>query len=64
MTLALVNDGTKGFASKVDPTRHMLGSCFHNYRNTEEPVFVKITYKNRTLSVSTVWSGNGCGKWN
>jgi len=51
MTLALVNDGTKGFASKVDPTRHMLGSCFHNYRNTEEPVFVKITYKNRTLSV-------------
>jgi hypothetical protein len=51
MTMALLNDGTKGFATRVDPTQHMLGSCFHNYRNTDEPVFVKITYKDKTLSV-------------
>jgi len=51
MTIELVNDGTKGFASKLDPTHHMLGSCFHNFRNTLEPVFIKVTYKDRTLSV-------------
>ncbi|KAI9284404.1 legume-like lectin family-domain-containing protein [Umbelopsis sp. AD052] len=51
MTMALVNDGTKQFASKVDPTQHMLGSCFQNYRNTYEPLYVKVTYRNKTLSV-------------
>ncbi|KAI8580692.1 hypothetical protein K450DRAFT_235529 [Umbelopsis ramanniana AG] len=51
MTMALVNDGTKQFASRVDPTQHMLGSCFQNYRNTYEPLYVKVTYRNKTLSV-------------
>ncbi|KAH8550988.1 legume-like lectin family-domain-containing protein [Umbelopsis sp. PMI_123] len=51
MTMALVNDGTKEFATRLDPTKHMLGSCFHNYRNTNEPLYVKITYKEKTLSV-------------
>ncbi|KAJ2956157.1 hypothetical protein NQZ79_g7940 [Umbelopsis isabellina] len=51
MTIALMNDGTKNFAEKNDPRKHMLGSCNINYRNTQEPVFVKITYKENTLSV-------------
>jgi hypothetical protein len=51
MTIVLLNDGTKNFATKNDPTQHMLGSCFLNYRNTEEPVYVKVTYKEKTLSV-------------
>lgn len=52
MTIALLNDGTKNFAEKNDPRKHMLGSCNINYRNTQEPVFVKITYKENILSVS------------
>jgi hypothetical protein len=54
MTIALMNDGTKNFAEKNDPRKHMLGSCNINYRNTQEPVFVKITYKENTLSVSYI----------
>lgn len=51
--MVLLNDGTLGFAEGVDPTKHMLGSCSISFRNTENPVLLKVTYKENTLSVSS-----------
>ncbi|KAF7731989.1 hypothetical protein EC973_007094 [Apophysomyces ossiformis] len=51
-TMVILNDGTKAMASGgVDPTKHMLGSCSINYRNTGFPAYLKVIYKDNTLSV-------------
>lgn len=50
--MVLLNDGTLGVAEGVDPTKHMLGSCSISFRNTENPVFLKVVYKENTLNVS------------
>ncbi|OAD65154.1 hypothetical protein PHYBLDRAFT_160889 [Phycomyces blakesleeanus NRRL 1555(-)] len=59
-TMVLLNDGTVAMASGgVDPTKHMLGSCSINYRNTPGPAFLRVTYKDKTLTVSIDSLGNG-----
>lgn len=50
--MVLLNDGTMAFAAGTDPTKHMLGSCSISYRNTESPAYLKVSYKDNTLSVS------------
>lgn len=50
--MVLLNDGTMAFAAGTDPTKHMLGSCSISYRNTETPAYLKVSYKDNTLSVS------------
>ncbi|KAI8643491.1 legume-like lectin family-domain-containing protein [Parasitella parasitica] len=57
-TMVLLNDGTKAFAAGTDPTKHMLGSCSISYRNTENPSYLKVSYKDTTLSISM---DNGSG---
>ncbi|OAD08982.1 hypothetical protein MUCCIDRAFT_89854 [Mucor lusitanicus CBS 277.49] len=57
-TMVLLNDGTMAFAAGTDPTKHMLGSCSISYRNTESPAYLKVSYKDNTLSVSM---DNGSG---
>ncbi|KAI7906969.1 legume-like lectin family-domain-containing protein [Cokeromyces recurvatus] len=52
-TMILLNDGTIAYASaNVDPRKHMLGSCSMSYRNTENPSYLKVSYKEKTLTVS------------
>ncbi|KAJ3206615.1 Protein ERGIC-53-like [Entophlyctis luteolus] len=48
---AVVNDGTKEIVGKPLPADAMAGSCFRNYRNSQVPVWVRVTYKNRQLRV-------------
>ena len=50
--MVLLNDGTMAFAAGTDPTKHMLGSCSISYRNTDSPSYLKVSYKDNTLSVS------------
>ncbi|KAG2197099.1 hypothetical protein INT46_008700 [Mucor plumbeus] len=57
-TMVLLNDGTMAFAAGTDPTKHMLGSCSISYRNTNSPSYLKVSYKDNTLSVSM---DNGSG---
>ncbi|KAJ3385619.1 hypothetical protein HDU84_002102 [Entophlyctis sp. JEL0112] len=48
---AVVNDGTKEIAGKPVPADAIAGSCFRNYRSSQFPVWVRVTYKNRQLRV-------------
>ncbi|KAG0162672.1 hypothetical protein DFQ30_001540 [Apophysomyces sp. BC1015] len=51
-TMVILNDGTKAMASGgVDPTKHMLGSCSIDYRNTGSTAYLKVVHKDNTLSV-------------
>ena len=53
--MALLNDGSIAFASgKVDPTKRSLGSCSISYRNSENPAYLKITYKEHILTVKRI----------
>lgn len=50
--MVLLNDGTLAFAAGTDPTKHTLGSCSISYRNSENPAYLKVNYKDNTLTVS------------
>lgn len=50
--MVLLNDGTLAFAAGTDPTKHTLGSCSISYRNSENPAYLKVSYKDNTLTVS------------
>jgi hypothetical protein len=51
--MVLLNDGTLAFAKKgTDPTKHTLGTCSISYRNSENPAYLKVSYKDNTLTVS------------
>lgn len=51
--MVLLNDGSMAFsAAGTDPTKHMLGSCSISYRNTATQAYLKVSYKDNTLSVS------------
>ncbi|OZJ05252.1 hypothetical protein BZG36_02301 [Bifiguratus adelaidae] len=49
--LAVMNDGTQQYAKIKDPYANMLGSCTRDYRNTQDLVWMKVSYKNNSLSV-------------
>jgi hypothetical protein len=51
--MVLLNDGTLAFAAGTDPTKHTLGTCSISYRNSENPAYLKVTYKDNTLTVSS-----------
>lgn len=50
--MVLLNDGTLAFAAGTDPTKHTLGTCSISYRNSENPSYLKVSYKDTTLTVS------------
>lgn len=52
--MVILNDGSLAFAAGADPTKHMLGSCSMSYRNSENPAYLKVSYKDHTLIVSVV----------
>lgn len=56
--MVLLNDGTLAFAAGTDPTKHTLGTCSISYRNSENPAYLKVTYKDNTLTVAM---DNGSG---
>ncbi|KAI8380926.1 legume-like lectin family-domain-containing protein [Radiomyces spectabilis] len=58
-TMVLLNDGTRAFATNTDPTKYMLGSCSMNYRNTVIPSYLKVAYKDGTLTVALDTNGQG-----
>lgn len=49
--MVLLNDGTLAFAAGTDPTKHTLGSCSISYRNSESPAYLKVSFKDNTLTV-------------
>ncbi|KAI8973534.1 legume-like lectin family-domain-containing protein [Mycotypha africana] len=59
-TVVILNDGTLEFASKnaLDPRKYMLGACSISFRNTENPVYLKVSLRETTLTVSM---DNGSG---
>ncbi|KAI7877870.1 legume-like lectin family-domain-containing protein [Mucor mucedo] len=57
-TMVLLNDGTLAFAAGTDPTKHTLGTCSISYRNSENPAYLRVSYKDTTLTVSM---DNGSG---
>jgi hypothetical protein len=59
--MVILNDGSLAFAAGADPTKHMLGSCSMSYRNSENPAYLKVTYNDHTLTVSTFSSINPLG---
>jgi hypothetical protein len=52
--MVILNDGSLAFAAGTDPTKHMLGSCSMSYRNSQNPAYLKVSYKENTLTVSIV----------
>lgn len=50
--MVLLNDGTLAFAAGADPVKRSLGSCSISYRNSENPAYLKVTYKENILTVS------------
>ncbi|KAI9358212.1 legume-like lectin family-domain-containing protein [Pilaira anomala] len=57
-TMVILNDGTLAFAAGTDPTKHTVGTCSMSYRNSENPAYLKVSYKDTTLTVSM---DNGSG---
>lgn len=51
--MGFLNDGTTAMASGgVDPTKKAIGQCAIDFRNTDQPVKLRVTYKDNALSVS------------
>jgi len=63
MVVGMLGDGMTTFqeASKADALhdKKVLGSCFKSIRNTEAPVYVRITYFNRHIKVEIDTKGEG-----
>lgn len=53
--MVLLNDGTLAFAAGADPSKHTIGTCSISYRNLENPTYLKVSYKDTTLTVSAVY---------
>ncbi|CAO3637682.1 unnamed protein product [Cunninghamella echinulata] len=52
LVMAFINDGTTAMASGgIDPTAKAIGSCKIDYRNTDQPVRMRLSYKDRTLNL-------------
>ncbi|KAI9300533.1 concanavalin A-like lectin/glucanase domain-containing protein [Cunninghamella echinulata] len=52
LIMAFINDGTTAMASGgIDPTAKAIGSCKIDYRNTDQPVKMRLSYKDRTLNL-------------
>lgn len=49
--MVILNDGTLAFAAGTDPTKHTVGTCSMSYRNSENPAYLKVSYKDTTLTV-------------
>lgn len=54
-----LNDGSKKYAQIQDATTNMIGGCFRDYRNAQNPTKLRISYVDKTLKVSTDASGQG-----
>ena len=58
--MALLNDGTLAFATRMDPEGYIIGSCQINYRNTGNvPAHLRVTYTAKTLTVMLDPMGDG-----
>ncbi|KAJ3026161.1 UNVERIFIED_CONTAM: hypothetical protein HDU68_006117 [Siphonaria sp. JEL0065] len=57
----VVNDGTRRIVGRDALSKEMeaVGSCFRNYRNTQHPVHIKISYISQKLEVSIDHLNNG-----
>jgi hypothetical protein len=47
----VLNDGGVSLTAAVDPVKHLVGSCFMDYRNSGVN-FVKVVYQGHTLTIS------------
>ncbi|KAI9314788.1 legume-like lectin family-domain-containing protein [Dichotomocladium elegans] len=59
-TVAILNDGSLQFASRLNPEQYLLGSCSINYRNTNNvPAHLRVTYRAKTLTIMLDPMGDG-----
>ncbi|CAG8787943.1 2035_t:CDS:2, partial [Dentiscutata erythropus] len=49
--MAHVNDGSISYNSIMDPFAVKMAGCYRMLRNTQEPIFAKVTYYNNTLKM-------------
>jgi hypothetical protein len=47
----MLNDGHWSFFSREETSSRHSGSCFHNYRNTEHHVHIRVIYEKNSLEV-------------
>ncbi|CAG8737263.1 15312_t:CDS:2 [Gigaspora margarita] len=50
--MAHINDGSTSYNSISDPIAAKMAGCYRMFRNTQEPIFAKISYINSTLKAS------------
>ncbi|RIB02497.1 legume-like lectin family-domain-containing protein [Gigaspora rosea] len=50
--MAHINDGSTSYNSISDPIAAKMAGCYRMFRNTQEPIFAKISYINSTLQLS------------
>ncbi|CAO3642159.1 unnamed protein product [Cunninghamella blakesleeana] len=52
LIMGFLNDGSTALASGgVDPTKKAIGQCSIDFRNTDQPVRLRVTYKDNAISV-------------
>jgi hypothetical protein len=62
MVVGMMGDGLTSFRQAVNTTSSeskVIGSCFKSIRNTEAPVYVRVTYFNRHIKVEIDNQGEG-----